>query len=70
MIGLKRQHFYFLLMSLLLLCPIITFSQTKNSDTLVVVTDTTNIDALFKKARDFSFDGNNAQARRICQKIP
>ena len=44
-------------------------AQTKASDTLVVVTDTTDIDALFKKAREFSYNDNYAQARRICIKI-
>ena len=43
--------------------------QNRGSDTIVVITDTTNIDALFKKARDLAFDNNYAQARRICQKI-
>ena len=44
-------------------------AQTKASDTLVIVTDTTDLDALFKKARELSFNDNYSQARRICQKI-
>src|ERR1043165_213111 len=43
--------------------------QGRASDTIVVVTDTTNIESLFKKAREYSFDGNYPQARRICIKI-
>lgn len=69
MIALKRPHLLFLFLSLLLWGHSDVFAQSKSTDTLVVVTDTTDIDALFKKARDFSFQGNNAQARRICQKI-
>ncbi|MFN8167139.1 MAG: YaiO family outer membrane beta-barrel protein [Bacteroidia bacterium] len=69
MIALKRPHLFFLFLSLILWGRSDVFAQSKSTDTLVVVTDTTNIDALFKKARDFSFQGNNAQARRICQKI-
>jgi YaiO family outer membrane protein len=42
--------------------------QGKN-DTTVVITDTTNIDVLFKKARNLSYDGNYAQAKRILIKI-
>jgi YaiO family outer membrane protein len=44
-------------------------AQIKASDTLVIVTDTTDLDALFKKARELSFNDNYAQARRICLKI-
>lgn len=44
-------------------------AQIKASDTLIVVTDTTDLDALFKKAREFSYNDNFAQARRICVKI-
>jgi YaiO family outer membrane protein len=43
--------------------------QGRSADTTVVVTDTTNIDALFKKARELSYKGNYTQARRICIKI-
>ena len=43
--------------------------QNRASDTVVVITDTTNLDALFKKAREYGFDNNYAQAHRICQKI-
>ena len=39
------------------------------SDTTVTINDTTNIEALFKKAREFSYDNNHSQARRICLKI-
>ncbi len=45
-----------------------SFGQNRN-DTVVVVTDTTNLDALFKKARDLAYDNNYPQARRICMKI-
>lgn len=44
-------------------------AQIKASDTLVIVTDTTDLDALFKKAREFSYNDNYSQARRICVKI-
>jgi YaiO family outer membrane protein len=44
------------------------FGQNR-SDTIIVITDTTNLDALFKKARDLAYDNNYSQARRICQKI-
>lgn len=43
--------------------------QNRASDTTFVITDTTNLDALYKKAREYAFDNNYAQARRICQKI-
>jgi YaiO family outer membrane protein len=39
------------------------------NDTTVVITDTTNIEALFRRARDMSRDGNYSQARRIFIKI-
>jgi YaiO family outer membrane protein len=39
------------------------------ADTTIIVTDTTNIEALFKKARELSYDNKYSQARRICQKI-
>jgi YaiO family outer membrane protein len=45
-----------------------SFGQNRN-DTTVVITDTTNLDALFKKARDLAYDNNYPQARRICMKI-
>ncbi len=68
MIGIKPQHLFCLLL-LLIWSPVKILAQSKGADTLVVVTDTTNIDALFKKAREYSFQGNNQQARRICVKI-
>lgn len=46
-----------------------SYAQTKGSDTLVVISDTTDLDALFKKAREFSYNDNYSQARRICLKI-
>ena len=68
MIGIKPHHLFFMLM-LLIWSPGKILAQSKGADTLVVVTDTTDIDALFKKAREYSFQGNNQQARRICVKI-
>ena len=44
-------------------------AQNRASDTTFVISDTTNLDALFKKAREYAFDNNYPQARRICQKI-
>jgi YaiO family outer membrane protein len=41
----------------------------RSGDTTVVITDTTNIDALFKRAREFGNNDNYNQARRICMKI-
>ncbi|MFN8165320.1 MAG: YaiO family outer membrane beta-barrel protein [Bacteroidia bacterium] len=65
--SLRFKH---LIITLLFLVPVIsTKGQGRGSDTLVVITDSTDLDALFKKARDFSYNDNNAQARRICQKI-
>lgn len=43
--------------------------QNRSSDTTVIISDTTNLDALFKKARENAFDNNYTIARRICQKI-
>ncbi|REJ84907.1 MAG: YaiO family outer membrane beta-barrel protein [Bacteroidetes bacterium] len=45
------------------------FAQTGRVDTVIIVTDTTDLDRLFKRARDFSYAGNHNQARRICYKI-
>ncbi|HRH65077.1 MAG TPA: YaiO family outer membrane beta-barrel protein [Bacteroidia bacterium] len=70
MTGMKYYLVYTLFLSLLLSGPVRLSAQSRGgTDTLVVVTDTTDIDALFKKAREYSFQGNNGQARRICQKI-
>jgi len=44
------------------------FGQSR-SDTVIVISDTTNLDALFKKARELAYDNNYPQARRICTKI-
>ncbi len=39
------------------------------SDTTVSISDTTNLDAAFKKARELAFNGNYSLSRRYCQKI-
>src|SRR5438128_127104 len=65
----KIVRLLFFLLSCCLLFSGKVAGQNRASDTLVVITDTTNIDALFKKARELSFDNNYSQARRICQKI-
>lgn len=39
------------------------------SDTTVVISDTTDIDKLFKRAREISYAGNHNLARSICTKI-
>ncbi len=62
-----NRYIYFLLLLCLFHAPE-TRGQGRN-DTTVVITDTTNIDALFRKARDLSRDGNYAQAKRIMIKI-
>src|SRR4051812_37179756 len=64
----KQKKFLWSIVLMHLVMFKISFAQ-KGNDTTVVITDTTNIDALFKKARDLSYSNNNAQARRICQKI-
>lgn len=66
---LRVNHFCILLILVLSGFSLKSSAQTKASDTLVIVTDTTDLDALFKKAREFSFNDNYTQARRICQKI-
>ncbi len=66
MIRVLRLIFLFLLFCVIL--PEKSFGQNR-SDTVVVITDTTNLDALFKKARDLAYDNNYPQARRICMKI-
>ena len=45
------------------------FSQGRNSDSTIVITDTTNLESLFKRARDLYYNENYGQARRILQKI-
>ena len=62
-----RFIFFPLLWSLLL--SVSTKAQNRASDTTIVITDTTNIDALFKRARELAYDNNYPQARRICLKI-
>lgn len=44
-------------------------AQSKGRDTTIVITDKTDIDALFRQARNYGSSGNTEQARRICQKI-
>ena len=65
---LRIKHFIFCLFILSTL-PGHLFAQGRGSDTTVVITDSTNLDAMFKKARELSYNDNNVQARRICQKI-
>ncbi len=65
----KSNYLSFFILLLLFFADKSAIAQTKASDTLIVITDTTNIDALFKRARDYAYVGNNTQARRICQKI-
>jgi len=49
--------------------PEIGYGQGKGRDTTVVITDKSDIDALFKQARNLGSSDNTEQARRICQKI-
>ena len=65
----KIIYFYYFFFLILLTLGFSTHAQTKGSDTTIVITDTTNIDALFKKARELSYQENYSQSRRICQKI-
>ena len=66
----RRVNYFFILFSLVLSgFSLQSSAQIKASDTLVVVTDTTDLDVLFKKAREFSYNDNFSQARRICVKI-
>jgi YaiO family outer membrane protein len=44
-------------------------SAQSKGDTAIVINERTDIDALFKQAREISFAGNNLQARRILQRI-
>ncbi|MBP7438344.1 MAG: tetratricopeptide repeat protein, partial [Bacteroidia bacterium] len=44
-------------------------SAQSKGDTAIVINERTDIDALFKQAREVSFAGNNLQARRILQRI-
>ncbi len=44
-------------------------AQTRGRDTTIVITEKTDIDALFRQARNYGNSGNTDQARRICQKI-
>jgi tetratricopeptide (TPR) repeat protein len=44
-------------------------AQTRMRDTAIVITDRTDLDALFRQARTMGGSDNNDQARRICQKI-
>lgn len=67
--GTVRLLFSVFVFALLLSGRNAAWAQSKSSDTTVVVTDTTDIDALFKRAREISYTGNNSQSRRICQKI-
>jgi YaiO family outer membrane protein len=43
--------------------------QVRGRDTVIVIGDRTDIDALFRQARTMGGSDNNDQARRICQKI-
>jgi YaiO family outer membrane protein len=52
-----------------LLFPVCVNGQSKSSDTSIVITDTTSIELLFKRARELSYDKNYSLAIRICQKI-
>ncbi len=52
-----------------LLVPVCVNGQSKSSDTSFASMDTTNIELLFKKAREFSYDKNYSSAIKICQKI-
>lgn len=65
----RIKHLQILILAILFATGSTAFGQTKSSDTTVVVTDTTDIDALFKRARELSYNENYTQARRICQKI-
>ncbi|MCC7232012.1 MAG: YaiO family outer membrane beta-barrel protein [Bacteroidia bacterium] len=67
----QQRHFFFIVIGFLMLTGRgELLAQTKNSpDTNIVVTDTTNLDALFSRARELSYAGNNTLARKICQKI-
>ncbi len=52
-----------------LLIPVCVNGQSKSTDTSIVITDTTNIELLFKRARELSYDKNYSPAIKICQKI-
>ena len=64
----NRTFIYFFISACLLLSGK-AFGQGRGADTTVVITDTTNIDALFKKARELYYNEKVSQSRRICQKI-
>jgi YaiO family outer membrane protein len=64
----KVIRVFFSVVVIFLFSNLASFAQGR-SDTTVVISDTTNLDALFKKARDLAYDRNYAQARRICLKI-
>ena len=65
----KIIYFYYFFFLILLTTGFSSHAQTRGSDTTIVITDTTNIDALFKRARELSYKENYSQSRRICQKI-
>lgn len=67
--SIKNIRFLFIPFMICLLSFSKTHGQGRGSDTSIVITDTTNIEALFKKARELSFDHYYTQARKICQKI-
>ena len=54
---------------IILLIPFYVNGQSKSSDSSIVISDTTNIELLFKKARELSYNKNYLPAIRICQKI-
>lgn len=60
----------FLIPVMLLLCSLNGKAQTnQKSDTVIIVTDTTDFDRLFKRAREIGGQKNYNFARRICYKI-
>jgi YaiO family outer membrane protein len=66
---LRTKELFFIFFLSLCLFSMSVCGQNRAADTVIVVTDTTNLDILFKKARDLSSDENYSQARRVCLKI-
>lgn len=54
-----------------LLCSffIVANGQVSKKDTVIIITNKTDVDALFKQARNLAGTSDNEQARRICLKI-
>lgn len=67
--NLFKYSFFYCILVLACCLPKSGFGQGKGRDTTVVITDKTDIDALFKQARTLGNSDNTEQARRICIKI-